>query len=349
MSSLQSLLQTGTKLYLDTVEPSEVDKSLLWGATGATSNPAIISRIIESGSRDEQIELLLSEGFDDNSIAWQLTDQLVRDAQAKFLPIHQQSAGDAGWVSFELDPILEDPDTLLSDSDRTARYIELGKTWSKGHENRMIKVPATDAGINALETLAACGVTLNVTLIFTVDQYARARDAIWRGAQQRKSLQDFKSVYSVFISRINVYTNREVTDLSSDAQGIVGILNAKRIWHLNQDFWADKDLPLQQELIFASMETKDPKGPAWKYVDAIAGGDIQTNPPELIEVIENSGQNFRRKIHKMANESIQDEINQKVDVPTMYRSLMSEGIDKFIQPQRDLLEQIARKRELLLS
>ncbi len=72
----------------------------------------------------------------------------------------------------------------------------------------MIKVPATEGGIAALEELAAAGITLNVTLIFTADQYRQAREAVWRGAQRRSSLSSFKSVYSIFISRIDVYTEK---------------------------------------------------------------------------------------------------------------------------------------------
>ncbi len=145
--------------------------------------------------------------------------------------------------------------------------------------NRMIKVPATKAGLAALEELAAAGVTLNVTLIFTGDQYTQAREAVWRGAQRRANLDNFKSVYSIFISRIDVYTKSEV-ELSAEAQGMVGILNAKRVWRDNHEFWSEKGLKLEQELIFASTGTKDPQEVPWKYVEALAGSDIQTNPPE---------------------------------------------------------------------
>ncbi len=175
----------------------------------------------------------------------------------------------------------------------------------------MIKVPATPAGLAALEDLAAAGVTLNVTLIFTEDQYTHARDAVWRGAQRRDDLTSFKSVYSIFISRIDVYTLQEVSDLSADAQGLTGILNAKRIWKSNQDFWADKGLQLEQELIFASTGTKDPKQDPWKYVQALAGSDIQTNPPETNEAVANSGIEFARTVDQMPPESVQQEIDAK--------------------------------------
>src|SRR5690606_5697241 len=115
--------------------------------------------------------------------------------------------------------------------DRPARYIDLGRQRARGHTNRMIKVPATPAGLAALEELAAAGVTLNVTLIFTARQYHAAREAIWRGAQRRKTgLDAFKSVYSIFISRIDVYTKKHVPELSEAAQGQVGLVNVKRIW-----------------------------------------------------------------------------------------------------------------------
>jgi transaldolase len=110
----------------------------------------------------------------------------------------------------------------------------------------MIKVPASAAGLEALEALAAAGVTINVTLMFTQRQYQRARDAIWRGAKRREAgLHDFKSVYSIFVSRVDVYTEKIAPDLSPAAQGSVGIVNAKRIWRENQEFWSDKGLRLR--------------------------------------------------------------------------------------------------------
>ena len=347
--SIQWLIQSGTKLYLDSVEPSEVDQNLAWGAVGATSNPAIISSIVDAGGFDKQIESLLEEDHDDETIAWSLTNSLVQDAQCKFADIHQQSAGNTGWVSFELDPLLEDPDQSMEEVDRTKHYVELGKRWAKGHANRMIKVPATKAGIAALEELAAAGVTLNVTLIFTMEQYEAARDAVWRGAQKRDSLDDFKSVYSIFISRIDVYTKDELPSLSDAAQGQVGILNAKRIWAANQEFWKDKGLKLEQELIFASTGTKDPSEEPWRYVKALAGSDIQTNPPATNQAVAESGLTFERTVDQMPPQEVQDEIDKHLDSDAMHDQLMREGVAKFVKPQRALLELIAKKRKQLTA
>lgn len=340
---LKSLIETGTKLYLDSVEPTEVDTNLAYGAVGATSNPAIISSIVAAGKLDSDIESMLAAGKSDEDIAWALTDQLVSRAEAKFADIHQKTKGNAGYVSFELDPLLEDPSLNLKEDDVVAKYIELGKHWAAGHTNRMIKVPATTAGLRALEPLAAVGVTLNVTLIFTDEQYRIAREAIWRGVENRVDPAKFKSVYSIFISRIDVYTDKTLS-LSDAAQGQVGLVNAKRIWKENRDFWAPKNLPLEQELIFASTGTKDPSDPPWKYVQALAGSDIQTNPPETNAAVAESDLTFTRTVDQLPPEAVLAEIDAAVDPVHMHDYLMAEGVDKFVKPQRALLALIAKKR-----
>jgi transaldolase len=208
----------------------------------------------------------------------------------------------------------------------------------------MIKVPATPAGIEALEPLAAAGVTLNVTLIFTMRQYEQARDAIWRGAQTLASREQFKSVYSIFVSRVDVYTEQHVPQLSSAAQGQVGIVGAKRIWQENQTFWADKGLRLQQEMIFASTGTKKPSDPAWKYVEALAGSDIQTNPPKTNAAVQESGLTFTRQVDRMPGEDVLADIDAYVSQDHLEQTLMSEGIKKFAEPFKTLLKLVAEKR-----
>src|SRR3954452_17548627 len=153
MSPLKSLVATGTKLWLDSIDPDLVRENRAAGATGATSNPVIISDLIRTGRFDEQLQQLLDQGLSDDEVAWRLTDHLVREAQAVFLPVWEETKGNNGYVSFELDPLLEDASCTLSLPEKSARYVELGKKWSQGHRNRMIKVPATPGGIGALEEL----------------------------------------------------------------------------------------------------------------------------------------------------------------------------------------------------
>ena len=343
-TSISSLIQSGTKLFLDSIDPDLVKQNLAWGAVGATSNPIIVSGLIETGRFDKQLDQLLDAGQDDSQIAWALTDQLVRQAQDAFHPVWKQTGGNAGWVSFELDPLIEDAEANLPHKERVERYIELGRRWSAGHDNRMIKVPATPAGLDALQTLSADGVTLNVTLVFSMSQYVQARDNVWAGAQQRSALTDFKSVYSIFVSRVDQYTAKHVPELSKQAQGQVGIVNAKRIWQANQQFWDAGKTPLQQEIIFASTGTKDPADPPTKYVAALAGSDIQTNPPATNEAVAESGLKFTQQLDQMPDKSVLADIDQHVDMQHLEDTLMEEGLAKFADPQKKLLQTIARKR-----
>jgi transaldolase len=344
MTPLQSLVATGTKLWLDSVDPDLIATNRALGATGATSNPIIITDLLKTGRFDTDIKALAVAGHDDEAIAWAMTDKLVKDAQAVFAPVWAETKGNDGWVSFELDPLLEDPANGLQAAEKAGKYVELGKKWSAGHTNRMIKVPATDGGLLALEELVAAGVAVNVTLIFSERQYLAAREACHRGAQRRSDKQNVKTVYSIFVSRLDVYTDKAVPDLSPSAQGQVGIVNAKKIWNLNKDFWAGKGFPLQQEMIFASTGTKKKEDPAWKYVEAFAGSDIETNPPATNAAVEASGRTFTAHVHEMPPAAVVAEIEAKVDMAKLEEVLMAEGLTKFADPQKALLKLIAGKR-----
>jgi transaldolase len=346
---IQSLIATGTKVWLDSIDPELIKKNYAMGATGATSNPIIISDLIKTGRFDDRLKALASSGKSDEEIAWLLTDELVKDAQSVFLPVWEQTKGNDGYVSFELDPMLEDVANKMPHADKVKRYIELAKQWGTNRKNRMIKVPATAAGLDALEAICAAGISLNVTLIFSERQYEVARNNIWRGAQARGTngggLANFKSVYSIFISRVDVYTEKHVPELSPAAQGLVGIVNAKRCWRKNQSFWKDKNLPLQQEMIFASTGTKKPTDAPDKYVEALAGSDIQTNPPATNDAVEKSGKTYTRQVDIMPPRAVLDEIDNKVDQQHLEDTLMQEGTLKFADPFKALLKLIAEKRK----
>ena len=347
-SPLQSLVASGTKLWLDSIDPELIQTNKALGATGATSNPIIISDLLKSGRFDEQLLALgRDDGLNAEASAWRMTDKLVREAQAAFQPVWEETRGNDGYVSFELDPLLEDLELGPRHNLRVEKYIELAKKWAEGHTNRMIKIPATPAGLESLEPIVAAGATVNVTLIFSMRQYLAAREAVWRGAQQRVSLEGFKSVYSIFVSRVDVYTEKRVPSLLSEAQGLVGIVGAKKIWAENQTFWKQHPTPLQQEIIFASTGTKKPSDPAWKYVEALAGSDIQTNPPGTNAAIEASDTSFTRNIDTWPSDAILQAIALEVNPREMEATLMKEGIEKFAAPHKALIALIEEKQSAL--
>ena len=173
------------------------------------------------------------------------------------------------------------------------------------------------------------------------------RDAIWRGAERRGSLQGFKSVYSIFVSRLDVYTQKHVPQLSAKAQGQVGILNARHVWRMNQEFWADKRLPLAQEIVFASTGVKTAGEPPWKYVEAFAGSDIETNPPATNAAVQASGRTFTRQVDRPLPPEIVTEIQDKVDMDKLEATLIAEGSKKFADPQKAVLALLAGKRASL--
>ncbi|HYO07536.1 MAG TPA: transaldolase family protein [Tepidisphaeraceae bacterium] len=348
--SLKSLVATGTKVWSDSIDPEIVKAAPAKGISGATSNPIIIADIIKKGGFDQRISELIEQGMDDSAIAWQLDDELVANAERVFRPTWERTGGNDGYVSFELDPLLEDTANPVPLDQAVRKYLELGKRWGLGHDNRMIKVPATEAGLAALEELAAEGITLNVTLCFTERQYVAARDAVWRGVQRAKrGLDRFKSVYSIFISRVDVYTAKNVPELSKEAQGKVGLVNAKLLWQANQAFWKDKGLKLQQEIIFASTGKKLEWQSEDYYVEQLAGSDIQTNPPETNDWVERADKRYARTVDQLPPAHVVDEIRQKVDPAKLERTLMQEGTKKFADPQKALEKQIGQRRTELAA
>ena len=298
--------------------------------------------LLKTGRFDQTLQQMLDQGNADEHIAWSMTDYLVRHAQEIFLPVWTATRGNDGYVG-SAGPIAGRPQLGQPHDQRVARYVTLGKQWAAGQTNRMIKVPATPAGLVAIEELAAAGVTLNVTLVFTRRQYLAARDAIWRGEKRHGRVEMFKSVYSIFVSRVDVYTEQHVPQLSR---------RTRHGWHRrsqadlgrDREFWADKRLPLSQEIVFASTGTKKPADSPWKYVAAFAGSDIETNPPATNEAVEKGGLTFTRQIDALPPTEVLDGIAAKVDQQHLETTLMSEGIKKFADPQKALLDTIAQKR-----
>ncbi|MBY0229492.1 MAG: transaldolase, partial [Gemmataceae bacterium] len=118
-----------------------------------------------------------------------------------------------------------------------------------------------------------------------------------------------------------------------------------RIWKKNNEFWAGKKLPLKQEMIFASTGTKNKEDKPWKYVAAFAGSDIQTNPPATNKAVHESSESFTRRVDELPAAEVLADIDAKVDIALLEKTLMEEGLKKFADPQRALIALVASKRK----
>ena len=126
-NALESLLASGTKLWLDSIDHDLVREAKAYGATGATSNPIIVADLLKTGRFDDALRAWITEGRDRSEVAWLMTDRLVSEVQQAFWDVYQATEGNDGYVSFELDPLIEDPGTGLDQAGKVEAYVRLGK------------------------------------------------------------------------------------------------------------------------------------------------------------------------------------------------------------------------------
>lgn len=388
---LRELVNIGTKYWLDSVDPGLIAREIQNGATGATSNPIIISDLVKKvlanierngeprGEFEKGIYAILVTSKNEEMATKEITKFIVVFAAAKFRDVYNATNKNDGYVSIEVDPRIEDkkegPFAAMNHEERVAEVVRQGVEFSRIAPNVMVKVPATAVGLEALEELAYRGVSLNVTLIFTPEQARIAREAVYRGLKRRKAegkSVDIKTVYSVFVSRVDDYTAKKVPQLGQ-AQGELGIYISKIIYMENEEFWQDKGFPLEHELIFASTGNKETKVSSIKteeqvanaaselqvamgrYVYNLAGGNIQTNPPLTAYSVNIAPKEItERTVEILPSVEIRNILNiyLRDNTSVLHDVLMAEGIEKFVKPQVDLVNTIkaakaARKSTLL--
>ncbi len=334
-SALGSLREAGSKLWLDSIDPLRVGQARALGLTGAASNPTIICELAASGRFDDLIASLAAKAPLDDELAWRFADRLAHQAEELLLPIWRATGGDDGHVSLELDPLLEDPAEAFPHQARVERYVELARRWSRALPNRLIKLPATPAGLDALEEVVAAGVNVNVTLIFTPRQQRRACEAVWRGALRRASLAGLKSVYSVFVSRLDLHAPS--LPISPAARRLFAAALARRIWAESRGYWAERTTPLAQEVVFASTGVKRACDAPWRHVEELSGGDILTLPPETLEAIAACNRCFPREVERRCAVELRAEL-EAVDLDAVEAALLEAGVRRFVEPQRRLLQ-----------
>jgi transaldolase len=291
MNRLQALHDAGVSIWLDSLSRDLLDSGAFaaliteCAVTGATSNPTIFAKAITGSDRyDDQLHDLVASGIDDpQELFFQLALDDVRRAADLLRPSHDQSDGRDGFVSFECTP------DLAHDTDGTIEQaVEL---WGRlARPNVMIKVPATDAGIPAIEELTARGVNINVTLLFSIARYEQVIDAYVAGIERRATVGEpihgITSVASFFVSRVDAKVDAQLP-AGSPLRGCVAIANAHRAYARYADrFSAERWRTLSdagarpQRPLWASTGIKNPSYSDVLYVEKLTAPDVVNTMPE---------------------------------------------------------------------
>jgi transaldolase len=362
MNRLQALHEAGVSIWLDTLSRELLDSGDFAGliadfaVTGATSNPTIFAKAITGSDRyDDQLRALVASGVGDpQELFFELGLDDVRRAADLLRPAYDDSDGRDGFVSFECTPDLAD------DSEATiAQALEL---WGRlDRPNVMIKVPATEAGIPAIEELTARGVNVNVTLLFSVARYEQVIDAYMKGLERRlaagKPVDDIASVASFFVSRVDAKVD-PLLPADSGLRGRVAVANARLAYAryldrfsedplLADDRWrALRDAGARpQRPLWASTGTKDPAYSDVLYVDRlVTAGAVNTMPEATLRAFADHGDvQHPLGVAGAANATLRRAREAGIDLDAVTSELEREGVRSFCDAYRTLLDCIETK------
>jgi transaldolase len=297
VKATEALHERGQSLWLDNITRSLLDNGTIqryidsYSVTGLTSNPSIFDKAIGSGDYDDAIRSKAGQGLSAEDLFFDLAIEDLRRAADLFLGIHERTDGVDGWVSLEVSPLL---------AYDTAQTVEAAKTLHAraGRPNLFIKIPGTPEGLPAITEATAAGVPVNVTLLFSADQYLAAADAYLKGVERRVAADvdpNVGSVASVFMSRWDTAVAKEVpADLKDKLALAVGldIYRAYRQLMSSDRFQRlENEGARMQRLLWASTSTKDPAAPDTLYVHGLAAPfTVNTMPDKTLEAFFDHGE-----------------------------------------------------------
>jgi transaldolase len=359
-SRLHQLAEQGQSVWIDFLSRSFVHGGELQrridddAVTGITSNPTIFQQAIARGSDyDEQLKELLETIDDPAEVFFRLAEDDVRDACDVLRPTWEKTRGQDGFVSLEVDPTL---------AHRTEATLEqaIALHGLVDRPNVLIKIPATKAGLPAIEESIARGVSINVTLIFSLERYAAVVDAYLRGLERLAEAggdpSQVASVASFFVSRIDTETdNRLGAAGNTELLGKLGIANARLAYrHFLEAFAGARWEALaahgasKQRPLWASTSTKNPAYRDTIYVEELIGPDtVNTIPPETITAFQDHGAvRGDTVVDGVAEaERLLDELREAgIDYDDVVETLEVEGVDKFVKSFDELIGGIRVKQ-----
>lgn len=365
MSPTEQLAAAGVSIWLDDLSRSRITTGNLAdlirtrNVTGVTTNPSIFQAAIGGGAEAyrEQITELAKGGASVDEAIFAATTDDVRDAADVFLPVNEKTKGVDGRVSIEVSP------DLAHDTDATVAQAK-ALHERVGRDNVLIKIPATKAGLPAITEVIAAGISVNVTLIFSLERYAEVIDAYLAGLERaQESGIDLASVHSVasfFVSRVDTEVDKRLaalgTDEASGLKSLAGVANARLAYELfGQRFTEPRATALlerganAQRPLWASTGVKDPALPDTLYVtELVAPGTVNTMPEKTLDATFDHGEIAGDTIsgtYDAARKVFADLAEAGIDFADVTQLLEDEGVDKFIASWHDLQSTVATALE----
>jgi transaldolase len=363
MNPLLALNEHGQFVWLDDIGPSLITgrgQKLIAedGLGGVTSNPTLFARAIAaSAAYDPAIERAIAAepGITDRALAERLIVEDIQAVADLLDPVHRASDGANGFVSIEVSP--------SSARDLGATLAEARHLWrAVARLNVMIKVPATQEGVRAVEELTAEGINVNITLMFSLAHYEAIAHAYLRGIARNPDPHGVTSVASVFVSRLDVVADRLLEGIGSPEalalRGTLAIANARRVYRRFRELFyggpfaalARRGARIQRPL-WASTGTKNPAYSDVLYLEALIGPDtITTVPPATLAAFRDHGRvrtNLGTAEEQDAERALAAAARLGIDVDAIGEQLLAEGIDHFAASFDELIATVAEKRRHL--
>ncbi len=368
--------QYGQSFWYDNIQRSILTSGELrtlideYGVLGLTSNPAIFEKAITSGADyDRDIIALAQRGLDAQAIYEALAIADIQSAADLLEPVYEQTNGLDGYVSLEVSPLLaHDYEGTVQEARRLYKAV--------GRKNLMVKVPATPAGIPAIQTLIAEGININVTLIFSLEGYEAVARAYIAGLKQRADQGlplDVASVASFFVSRVDTLVDKlldekiaatpaEDTARRAYLQSLKGkaaIANAKLAYAIFERVFAEPEFSelaargaRTQRLLWASTSTKNPAYKDTYYVEALIGEQtVNTLPPATLKAFREHGivaPTLRQGLDE-ARQTIAALEAEGISMAEVWQKLQDDGVKLFADAFESLLKGIEHKRAAVIA
>jgi transaldolase len=369
MSNIHNLAAVGQSIWVDSLSRSMIRNGELArqisdnAVTGVTSNPSIFAKaMLSSDDYDAQLTELVGRDATTDEIYTALVTSDIQAACDVMLPVFAERSGKDGFVSVEVSPEL---------AHDTRGTIAEARDWVKrvDRPNLLIKVPATAEGVPAIEALIAEGISVNVTLIFSLARYGEVMDAYITGLERYAhtggDVSSVASVASFFVSRVDSEVDDRLTEIGSDEalalRGRAAVANA-RVAYLEflKVFASDRYQNLAaiggavQRPLWASTSTKNPDYADTLYVDTLAAPTtVNTMPESTIDAYQDHGPSYPKvlDIDDMTDGVlVLDRLSAAgIDYDDVTAVLEREGVDKFVDAFREMVDDIERKRQALLD